>query len=90
MSRKIGMLVTCNRCGRTCFRPQIGDRGDYFKTTEKGWSYDFSGPEGTIDFCPHCAALKNSINKRFLAGKSVSIPALNEPILGGNETDGEE
>ena len=76
MARKIGMMVTCNRCGRTCFRPEIKHSQGYYEVTEKGWSHDFVGNNESKDLCPHCYAMEKTMIDRFMAGKNVSIPAL--------------
>lgn len=83
---KEGLLVVCDRCGRTEFAERFHGtasmgvakriiiwEGNRYEMKSEGWHR----PHCDIMLCPNCNAVQKTINGRFMRGKSVSIPALN-------------
>lgn len=82
---KEGLLVVCDRCGRTEFAERFHGtasisvakriiiwEGNRYEMKCEGWYR----PHCDIMLCPHCNAVRKDIDIRFMRGQSVSIPAL--------------
>lgn len=79
MSKQVGQLLTCDRCGKTEFLPYIGkDEFDggypdviYFKKPSEFWVFaedldDCSaGRHNYVDLCPNCRKEYVQVKKNF-------------------------
>lgn len=71
MSKVLGRLVTCDRCGKTAFSKRTGevDRDGgftHYDTFEslKGW-----GSDRGYDLCPDCFKEWNKLQSDFMSNK---------------------
>lgn len=68
MSEKVGKLLTCDRCGNTAFKENIGEgaMNDGFthfliyEDTPDGWS-----KMNDNDLCPECSKLLDKMQEEF-------------------------
>ena len=73
MSRVNGQLVTCGRCGTTCFVRTTGDeekdggftRWNKFEPMPEGWATEVIGGR-CLDLCPKCNEKWRGIMATFL------------------------
>lgn len=77
MAEATGKLLTCDRCGATCFLKCTGDgvtdggytRWNKFEDRPKGWQYHSDSDIGQL--CPKCNAEYEEIIKGFMENKKV-------------------
>lgn len=65
MAEQKGKLITCDRCGATCFLKTIGDGVlDGFEERPKNWKYYSDDRIGHL--CPKCDAEYEKLIKIFM------------------------
>lgn len=82
---KKGKLWICDRCGRTQFQERMKSTEptiELYKPMDPPW---LNGLYNTL--CPACEALVESARKSIIAGKSVSIPSLENKALKAESVD---
>lgn len=84
MSQQLGRILTCDRCGKTVFKPVREPKGDkgwsndilYFECA-KVWveprSYDLKlgAPNAHRTLCPECEATRNDVMNKFWSNEQV-------------------